>query len=146
MTTVQQLIRQLSTCRTSQEFAHVAALLTTAITEDTRLSDDAWKDLLSQFPTELHDTNPDLLYCRGIFTIHHHALAQAITLFQRAMVLYQHQEDHTGVANCALALITLHLRREDFATAHLQMLEAESLLTQVEDEAIQTRLYLRHLV
>ncbi|MEZ4867543.1 MAG: tetratricopeptide repeat protein [Caldilineaceae bacterium] len=144
MKAIQPPTSQLAACTTELDFALSAAQLAAAVTENGRsVPSDPWEKLLAHFPQWLQDANPHLLYVRGVIHMQQGALEQAITLLQRAFLLYQHQQDANGAANCALGLITIHLRREDFQTAQLHVQEIETLLVRMDDETVQTHLYLR---
>ncbi|MEZ4708280.1 MAG: hypothetical protein R3A44_13800 [Caldilineaceae bacterium] len=144
MTIVQQLTVALSAANSAPEFNQVAAELAAALAQNNiQLSSAEWMALSGLFPCEMLDANPDLLFCRGLYAMQEGALETAIPLLQRGLLLYQHQGNANGAANCCLALMTVHLRREDFPTAHLHMQEAEALLARVDNKAIQTHLYLR---
>lgn len=144
MELIQRLTSHLAICTTEQDFDLVAVQLAAALDENVyALPVDQWQRIVLDFPQWLQNANPHLLYCRGVICLQQGALDQATTLLQRALLLYQHQQQMNGAAKCSLALITSHLRREDFQTAHLHMLETEALLIQVADDTLQTQLYLR---
>ncbi len=99
-------------------------------------------ELLARFPADAFDANPDLLYLQSILLVQTH-VKQAATQLLRAIALYRNQGDRNRTAACYFELIRTYHQQEDFRTAYLYVQEAEELLHQITNPAVEARLYLR---
>ncbi|MEZ4662668.1 MAG: hypothetical protein R2911_34405 [Caldilineaceae bacterium] len=99
--------------------------------------------LISQFPNELFDANPDLLRIRARCLLHDELLEQAAVALQRASALYMVQQNYNRAADCTFELVRIYHRRDDFRTALLHLQDAEALLPKISDEALRPHLHLR---
>ena len=98
--------------------------------------------LLARFPAAIRADNPNLLYLQSLL------LAQtkvevATTQLLRAILLYKAQGQTNRAAICYLELIRIYTQREDFRTAFLYVNEADALLQQLADPAVEAHLFLR---
>ena len=121
----------------------VALLMAEAASADTRLDPVALCQLLAEFPRELFDANPDLLRLQAHCLLRDERLDEAVTVLQRANLLYMAQKNYNFAAECTFELVRIYHRREDFRTALLYLQEAEALLPQITDEALRPHLHLR---
>jgi len=103
---------------------------------------DQLEALLARFPADAFDANPDLLYLQSLLLAQTN-VKQAATQLLRAISLYRNQGNHNRSAVCYFELIRTYQQQEDFRTAYLYVQEAEELLHQITEPAVEARLYLR---
>lgn len=98
--------------------------------------------LLACFPATVQADNPDLLYLQSLLLAQTKA-AVATPQLLRAILLYKAQGQLNRAAICYFELIRIYTQHEDFRTAFLYVNEAEALLPQLTDPAVEAQLCLR---
>ncbi|MBX3011115.1 MAG: hypothetical protein KF832_06385 [Caldilineaceae bacterium] len=125
------------------QFNEAVALLTTHAPEAVpQVWHEPLRELLKRFSPDAFDANPDLLYWQSILLAQTNS-EQATTQLLRAILLYRNHGAINRAAACYFELIRIYQQREDFRTAYLYVREAEEVLRQIPELAIEARLYLR---
>lgn len=92
--------------------------------------------ILDAFPASLSKTDPRILYVTGRFLGRTGCIDNAINCLQKSEIHFS-QSQPLRAAKCCLELARLYHTREDFRTAYHWVHEAESHLSQAENEPLQ---------
>ncbi len=128
----------------ASRFEQAAALLFTHV--EGLIEHEGWsvaRELLARFPAALFDSEPALLYIRGLVYAHADELHRADSYLQRARMFFKQGCDFANAVRCCLELARIYQRREDFRTAHLLLQETERLLQRVERGQMSAQFFYR---